>query len=49
MLVAPRPGIDRDNLLKTLRSVHADDSNLRGGGGSADGVAALIALPQPSG
>jgi len=32
MLVTPRLGIDRDNLLKTLRSVHTDVYNLRGGG-----------------
>lgn len=35
MLITPRPGVNRDNLLKTLQSVHADVLNLRGGGGLA--------------
>ena len=33
MLVTPRPGVNRDNLLKTLQSVHNEVVNLRGGGG----------------
>jgi hypothetical protein len=33
MLVTPRPGVNRDNLLNILRSVQGDVTNLRGGGG----------------
>jgi len=32
MLVTPRAGVNRDNLLKSLRSVHDEAFNLRGGG-----------------
>lgn len=32
MLVTPRPGVDRRNLVASLRSVHTDVLNLRGGG-----------------
>lgn len=32
MLVTPRPGVNRDNLLGSLRSVYTDVFNLRGGG-----------------
>jgi hypothetical protein len=35
MLVTPRPGVSRENLLKALQSVHTDAYNLRGGGGAA--------------
>jgi len=35
MLVTPRPGVDRTNLLETLRSVQTQVSNLRGGGRDA--------------
>jgi hypothetical protein len=35
MLVTPRPGVDRENLLKTLQSVYTDVYNLRGAGGAA--------------
>jgi rRNA-processing protein FCF1 len=35
MLVTPRPGVNRENLLKTLQSVYTDACNLRGGGGAA--------------
>lgn len=35
MLVTPRPGVKRENLLKTLQSVYTDVHNLRGGGGTA--------------
>jgi hypothetical protein len=35
MLVTPRPGVNRENLLKTLQSVYTDAYNLRGGGGAA--------------
>lgn len=35
MLVTPRPGLNRENLLKTLQSVYTDVYNLRGGGGAA--------------
>lgn len=35
MLVTPRPGVNRDNLLKALQSVHNEVFNLRGGGGPA--------------
>jgi hypothetical protein len=35
MLITPCPGVNRDNLLKTLQSVHTDVFNLRGGGGPA--------------
>ncbi len=35
MLVTPRPGVNRENLLKTLQSVYTDVCNLRGGGGAA--------------
>jgi rRNA-processing protein FCF1 len=35
MFITPRPGVNRDNLLKTLQSVHTDVFNLRGGGGPA--------------
>jgi hypothetical protein len=33
MLVTPRPGVNRENLVKTLQSVYSDAYNLRGGGG----------------
>jgi hypothetical protein len=33
MLVTPRPGVNRDNLLKNLESVRTEAFNLRGGGG----------------
>jgi hypothetical protein len=32
VLVTPRPGVDRRHLLDTLRSLHTDVANLRGGG-----------------
>jgi hypothetical protein len=35
MLVTPRPGVNRENLVKTLQSVYTDAYNLRGGGGAA--------------
>ena len=35
MLVTPRPGVNRENLLRTLQSVYSDACNLRGGGGAA--------------
>ena len=35
MLVTPRPGVNRENLLKSLQSVYTDVYNLRGGGGAA--------------
>lgn len=35
MLVSPRPGVNRENLLNDLRRVHTDVFNLRGGGGRA--------------
>jgi len=35
MLVTPRPGVNRENLLKSLQSVYTDAYNLRGGGGAA--------------
>src|ERR1700685_4552828 len=35
MLVTPRPGVSRANLLKALQSVYTDAYNLRGGGGPA--------------
>lgn len=35
MLVTPRPGVNRENLLKALQSVYTDVYNLRGGGGGA--------------
>jgi hypothetical protein len=35
VLVAPRPGVNRENLLKTLQSVCTDVYNLRDGGGAA--------------
>lgn len=35
MLITPRPGVNRDNLLKALQSVHTDVFNLRSGGGPA--------------
>ena len=34
MLVTPRPGVSRENLLKSLQSVYTDVYNLRGGGGT---------------
>jgi rRNA-processing protein FCF1 len=43
MLVTPRPGVNRDNLLKTLQSVHTDAFNLRGGGGPASAYKRLLA------
>jgi rRNA-processing protein FCF1 len=35
MLVTPRPGVNRENLLKSLQSVYSAVYNLRGGGGAA--------------
>src|ERR1700733_15737190 len=35
MLVTPRPGVNRENLLKTLQSFHTDVHTLRGGSGAA--------------
>jgi hypothetical protein len=36
VIISPRPGVSRDNLLQTLRKVHNGVLNLRGGGsGSA--------------
>lgn len=35
MLVTPRPGVSRENLLKALQSVQGEVSNLRGGVGNA--------------
>ncbi len=35
MLVTVRPGVNREDLLKTLQSVYTDAYNLRGGGGAA--------------
>ena len=35
VLVTARPGVNRENLLKTLQSVYTDAYNLRGGGGAA--------------
>lgn len=34
MLVTPRPGVNRENLLESLQSVYTDVYNLRGGGGT---------------
>ena len=42
-LVTPRPGVNRDNLLKTLQSVHTDVYNLRGGGGAGTAHERLLA------
>ena len=38
MPVSPLPGVSPDNLLTSLRSVHTDVSNLRGGGGPQRGA-----------
>ena len=43
MLITPRPGVNRDNLLKTLRSVHNEVVNLRGGGGPSTAHQRLLA------
>jgi|ERR1700722_11484549 len=43
MLVTPRPGVNRDNLLKALQSVHTDAFNLREGGGAATAYKRLLA------
>jgi rRNA-processing protein FCF1 len=43
MLVTPRPGVNRDNLLKSLQSVHGEAFNLRGGGGAANAHKRLLA------
>jgi hypothetical protein len=36
MLISARPGMNRNNLLKTLQSMHSDVFNLRGGGSARD-------------
>jgi rRNA-processing protein FCF1 len=43
MLVTPRPGVNRENLLKTLQSVHTDVYNLRGGGAARNAYERLLA------
>jgi rRNA-processing protein FCF1 len=43
MLVTPRPGVNRENLLKTLQSVHTDVYNLRGGGTAPNACERLLA------
>jgi hypothetical protein len=43
MLVTPRPGVNRDNLLKALQSAHNDVLNLRGGGGPSTAHKRLLA------
>jgi rRNA-processing protein FCF1 len=43
MLVTPRPGVSRDNLLSTLRRVHNDAVNLRGGSGPSTAHKRLLA------
>jgi len=43
MLVTPRPGVNRENLLKTLQSVHTDAYNLRGGGAARNAYERLLA------
>jgi hypothetical protein len=34
MLITPRPGVNLDNLIQNLRTVHMEASNLRGGSGA---------------
>jgi hypothetical protein len=36
MLVSARPGVSREDLLKTLRAVHDEAFNLRAGPGAAN-------------
>ncbi len=43
MLVTPRPGVNRENLLKTLQSVYTDVYNLRGGGAARNAYERLLA------
>ncbi len=43
MLVTPLPGVNRDNLLKTLQSIQNEASNLRGGGGVHNAYERLLA------
>jgi PIN domain len=43
MLVTPRPGVNRDNLLKSLQLVHNEVFNLRGGGGPSTAHQRLLA------
>ena|SRR5437660_74059 len=43
MLVTPLPGVSRDNLLSSLRSIHTDVTNLRGGGGPQGAHKRLLA------
>jgi rRNA-processing protein FCF1 len=43
MLVTPRPGVNRDNLLAALQRVHNDVYNLRGGGGPSTSHKRLLA------
>jgi hypothetical protein len=41
MLISPRPGVSRDNLLKSLQSVHTDVYN--GGGQARNAYERLLA------
>jgi PIN domain len=43
MLVTPRPGVNRDSLLKSLQSVYTDVFNLRGDGGASTAHKRLLA------
>jgi rRNA-processing protein FCF1 len=43
MLVLPRPGVNRNHLLETLRRLHNEVFNLRGGGGPATAHKRLLA------
>ncbi len=43
MLVTPRPGVNRDNLLKSLQSVHNEVFNLRAGSGPSTAYKRLLA------
>ena len=42
MVITPRPGVSRDNLLQTLRNVHNGVLNLRGGGGPGPAQARVL-------
>jgi hypothetical protein len=43
VLVTPRPGVSRENLLQTLQSLHTEVFNLRGGGGPSTADKRLLA------
>jgi hypothetical protein len=43
VLVTPRPGVNRDNLLKSLQSVHNEVYNLRAGSGASTAHKRLLA------